>query len=218
MFHVKHTITYLDFPAEQVDLVRETYTGNEAELLRYCEELLWWNQKINLVSRGVSRETLLSHIEHSLIVGASHMLVGAKRLIDAGTGGGLPGIPLAICEPGREVVLNDVVSKKILACKNIVGNLGLKNVQTMASSIKEVGIQEGDVIVTKHAFKINQLYDLVEGKPWQGLVFLKGRDEVEKELEGIREPLNIKIYDLMSGFGSNFYSGKSLVEIRRGKT
>lgn len=212
---MEHQITRLDLPPEIAENTRQIFSEKRAAFEDYIDRLLWWNKKINLVSRDVSRETILLHVEHSLVISGSGLLKKAEEIIDSGTGGGLPGIPLAIVWPEKRVLLNDVVSKKVMACKHISSGLKLNNIDAAADSVKNIEIKNGAVIVSKHAFKINDLLEMIREKPWKNIVLLKGGEEVGQELSGISEKLMIKIIDLEPGFKHPFYKGKAMVEITK---
>lgn len=212
---MEHQIIRSNITTEKANGVRELYQKHKEKLDEYIERLLWWNKKINLVSRDVSRETIERHVEHSLILSQSSYFQNAGQIIDTGTGGGLPGIPLAIVFPEKKIGLNDVVSKKIIACKHISSGLGLGNIDGKAASIEQLEIPAGSIIISKHAFKINDLISMVNKKPWNGIVLLKGGKEVEDELKGLKEILTIEIINLDKEFQSTFYKGKAMVEITR---
>ncbi|WP_185957219.1 16S rRNA (guanine(527)-N(7))-methyltransferase RsmG [Gracilimonas mengyeensis] len=214
---MKHSIDYLDFSPESVAETKKLFKDNESSLVEYVSKLMWWNKKINLVSRDVSRETLMRHVEHSLTIATSELYSKASSIVDSGTGGGLPGIPLAIVSSDKEMVLNDIVSKKITACKHMASVLKLKNVEGGARSVEEVQPNEGALLVSKHAFKINDLYGMIGRLPYSGVILLKGKDDVRQELEGVKGSLQIKVFDLYSGFEDPFYKGKALVEITKKK-
>lgn len=215
MFHVEHQITRTPLSKQKAEETRELFEAHRRLLEEYIDHLSWWNQKINLVSRSVSRETLRQHVEHSLIIARCGMFSKAKVIIDSGTGGGLPGIPLAIVSTKKKVYLNDLVSKKIMVCKHIAKDLGLKNIEMVPGSVKNIFIDSGGVVVSKHAFKINDLYNMIKKKPWNGLILLKGEKETEVELKGIEDEIQVKITSLGAGFDDDFYTGKAIVEIIR---
>lgn len=209
---MEHEILTSNFSnTEQVEAL---YFEFEKELLEYVDQLMWWNNRVNLVSRDVSRETVKHHIEHSLVISQLSLFQNSLQIIDAGAGGGFPGLPLGITHPKKEILLNDIVSKKMMACKQMVLKLGLDNISTQAGSIADVEVSKKSLIVSKHAFKINDLIEMLGQKEWSGIVLLKGRDEVEQELNGVKTPLNINIISL-EAFRNSFYDGKALVEITR---
>ncbi len=214
MFHVKHQVEYTDVSKEDLSSLNDLLDKHFIKINEYSEQLLWWNDRINLVSRDVSHETLFEHIKHSLLISTTAGFQRAQEIIDTGTGGGLPGIPLAICYPEKSFVLNDIVSKKIMAAKQMVGKLKLNNVVTVNSSIAEVELKKVSVI-SKHAFKIFELIQYLEGKDWQEIILLKGEHEVERELKKVPEPLKVKITVLDKVLESEFYKGKSIVELKK---
>ncbi|MDZ7659405.1 16S rRNA (guanine(527)-N(7))-methyltransferase RsmG [Fodinibius sp.] len=133
---------------------------HRSQLQNYLDQLLWWNKRVNLVSRDVSRETVWKHIQHSLLLSAFKSFGSAEIIVDAGTGGGLPGIPLAITHPDKHIILNDLVTKKCLAIKQIAKKMGLNNIGIVDGSIEDFRYDEPFLLISKHAFKINQLYKI----------------------------------------------------------
>lgn len=213
MFHVEHhSISNHTVSRETFLKTKECFGENSSSLNTFIDQLLWWNERVNLVSRNVPRETIRNHVLHSLLLSQIDIFKNAKFIVDAGTGGGLPGLPLAITHTGKRFLLNDIVSKKCLAVKQIVRHLGLKNTQIADASIEGIEIDVPFLLISKHAFKINELYQLTTHLPWTSIVFYKG-SSFEQELSGIEEALNIESYDLSAG--SSFYTGKALVIIRR---
>ncbi|MCP9291285.1 16S rRNA (guanine(527)-N(7))-methyltransferase RsmG [Gracilimonas sediminicola] len=212
---MEHQILYTPLAYEKAENIRVLFDRHEKELEEYISRLLWWNKKINLVSRDVSRETIKDHVEHSLVLTQSELFEKTAKVIDSGTGGGLPGMPLAICYREKQIHLNDVVTKKVMACRNIASALSLKNISTSSCSIEKVGFAGDELLVSKHAFKIGDLLRMLESKPWGNIILLKGGDEIESELEKAKEPLKVNIIDLMPGFDEEFYKGKAMVEISR---
>lgn len=212
---MKHQLQYADLTTTEAQEVREVVKKKEEQLGDYLERLMWWNKKINLVSRDVSRETIASHIEHSLCVRLAKEYQEGAYIIDAGTGGGLPGIPLGIADPKKKMVLNDIVTKKIMACKHISKGLGLKNIQAISGSIERIEKPDGAVVISKHAFKINDLVKMLGQSNWASVLLLKGGEEVENELSGIDTPLSVLVKRLENGFEDSFYNGKALVQIKK---
>lgn len=211
-FHVEHHLTKHTVPRETFSNTDEIISQHHNQLETYLNELLWWNQRINLVSRNVPRETIREHIRHSLLLSQFSAFKEANVSIDAGTGGGLPGIPLALTHPQKHVVLNDLLTKKCLAMKQIAKKLKLKNIGIVDGSIEELSQDEAFVLISKHAFKINDLYEMTTHLPWKKMVLYKG-SEFKDELAGIPETLKIDQHDL-SGH-SEFYNGKAIVVISR---
>ncbi|MGN8225437.1 RsmG family class I SAM-dependent methyltransferase [Gracilimonas sp. BCB1] len=212
---MEHQILRTPLSKKKAQGARLLFDTHKEKLEDYVDRLLWWNNKINLVSRGVSRETIKKHIEHSLVLTQSDWFLQANKVIDSGTGGGLPGIPLAICGNEKHVHLNDIVTKKIMACKNMASGLSLNNVSSSSHSIEKAGFAGDELLVSKHAFKIGDLCKMLEPKKWKRIILLKGGEEVGNEVVDVAEPLSINVIDLMPGFGDEFYKGKAMVEISR---
>lgn len=215
MFHVKHEVTHTQISQQALKELNELLSRNQEKLYEYSSQLLWWNQKINLVSRDVSRETVSEHIRHSLLISGSKYFKDANKIIDTGTGGGLPGIPLAICFPEKELILNDIVSKKVMAIKQMAMKLGLKNVTTVADSIENLQIGKEDLIITKHAFKVWELTRFLKGKNWKNIVLLKGENEAVEELDKVEGSAKMSVINLDRVIKDEFYKGKAIVELSR---
>jgi len=213
MFHVEqHQIDLYTVSRETFSNADRLLKKHRSSLEDYLEQLLWWNKRINLVSRDVSRETLWHHLRHSLLLPFFPPYQRTKWIVDAGTGGGLPGIPLAIASPDKRFILNDIVTKKVMALRQIVKELELNHVQSREGSIEDLHLESSHLLVSKHAFQVDELYGLVKEKPWETVVLYKGLD-FKEELEGIDDPLRIECHDLSSG--GPFFDGKALVMISR---
>ncbi len=211
---MKHSVRQIQ--KKELEIVESLYFKNRESLELYADLLLWWNNKINLVSRGVSRETVIMHIRHSLFFSVFGSFRSGRRVLDTGAGGGLPGIPLSVCFPEKKIEINDIVSKKIFAVNDMVNKLGLSSrVKGVAKDVSSVDIAEGCVVVTKHAFKIEELYRFIEDKPWSRIIFLKGFKESLEEVEKIEDEVKLNLIKLDSGFMNSFYNGKAVVELVR---
>ncbi len=209
----------MEHSIKKMNVSRETFSNTDQLLQKYkpkidtyIDRLFWWNKRINLVSRDVSRETIVEHIRHSLLISQLSPFIESKIVIDAGTGGGLPGLPLAITHSEKKFILNDIVSKKCIALKQIARKLAIKNTETIDVTIKNVRMQDRFLLISKHAFKINDLYKMTAHLPWSTMLLYKG-ENFESELEGIEAPLDIKSVALSSA--GNFYKGKALLIISR---
>lgn len=211
---MKHSIR--EVTQEELDKVETLFATNKNQLELYAELLLWWNKKINLVSRDVSRETIRSHIKHSLFVSLCETFSRESLFLDTGAGGGLPGLPLSICFPEKTFIINDIVTKKIFAVNDMVNKLKLnEQVRGSAGNVRGLGISNETAVLTKHAFKVDQLFDLIKGKDWQQIVFLKGWKEAIDETGKIKEQVSINIIRLDASFMDPFYEGKGVVELVR---
>jgi len=152
-----------------------------------------WNSKINIVSRKDIDKLYLHHVLHSLSIGKVISLANGTRVVDIGTGGGFPGIPLAILFPSVDFTLIDSIGKKITVVKSVADTLGLKNVTAFKSRIEEFS-GEFDFAVTRAVAPIPQLMIWVKRivKPGgynhlpNGLLAQKGGD-ITKELTNYRK-------------------------------
>ena len=208
---MKHSIERVELRDEFLTEAKSLYQSKKEEYQKYLDQLFVWNDKMNLVSRTVSRETVENHIVHSLFPSQLGVLGAHDRWVDAGTGGGLPGIPLAIEHPDKQWVLNDNVRKKMKAVSAIVESLELTNVEIVAKSISLYDLQPGTGIVTKHAFKIPKLLHLLDKKPWKTIILWKGERDVLSELNKTPGHLNVTIYSFR--FSEPFFKGKALVRL-----
>jgi len=212
---VKQEIVKLIVSRETLSESRLLYNKNESRLEEYIDNLLEWNQKINLVSRTVSRETVRKHIVHSLIPMALGLADAHDIWIDSGTGGGLPGIPLAICNPEKQWLLNDNVKKKMRAVSDIVEKTRVENCSILAKSISLVDFEKGTGIVTKHAFKVDDLLRLLGSKPWKTIIMWKGVEGALDEIRRSKKKLSFTVYQFDFGKDEEFYEGKGLLVIER---
>lgn len=208
----QHHITRTPVSRETIDETDKLIENNHCQLERYLEQLLWWNKRVNLVSRDVPRETIWEHIRHSLLISQLEIFKKESLIIDTGTGGGLPGIPLAVTHPKKHFLLNDLVTKKCLAMKQIAQKLELTNIGIIDGSIEELQHDEECLLISKHAFKIDNILKMTQHLSWGKMILYKG-SEFENELSNIPTPLSITCIDLSNEL--NFYQGKSLLVIDR---
>lgn len=215
MFHVKH------IPVSPLDVSRETWESLKSDITRkacafqeYGEVLLMWNERVNVVSRGMKTQEFEEHQRHSLMIALSEVFQKGQRFIDIGSGGGLPGIPLAMAFPEKEFLLVDIVLKKTMVLKELVRTFHLKNVRVECIDIKKLVTEPDQLILSKHAFKLDEFSAAMAAQPWEKAIFLKGRD-FSWELEGVDENWAVRYADLQSLESTSFYEDKCLVEIHR---
>lgn len=173
-----------------------------------------WNVKINVVSRKDIEELYLRHVLHSLgIAKVQHFLPDAS-ILDVGTGGGFPGIPLAILHPETNFHLVDSIGKKIKVVNEVVEGLQLKNVHTTNARVEEVS-GHYDFIVSRAVAAMPTFVHWTKGKIAKeskhelknGILYLKGGD-LSEELAEYRTAV---IYDLVNYFEEEFYETKKVV-------
>lgn len=175
-----------------------------------------WNQKINVVSRKDVDEIYLRHVLHSLGIAKVVQFPNAARIADVGTGGGFPGIPLAIMFPEVQFVLVDSIGKKIKVVNEVVEGLQLKNVKTYHSRIEDVP-ETFDYIVSRAVARMDAFVRWTKPKMNKqskfeiknGIFYLKGGD-LEEELA---EFPKAEIHDLSDFFEEEFFDTKKVVYV-----
>ncbi len=177
-----------------------------------------WNEKINVVSRKDIQELEERHILHSLGIAKVIKFKPGSKVMDVGTGGGFPGIPLAIMFPETNFYLIDSIGKKITVVQNIIEELGLKNAK--AEQIRAENVKEKfDFVVSRAVTQMPKFTSWVKNKFLKdqkntfnnGILYLKGGDlRVELNPYGSRK----EIFELPSFFEGEFFDTKKVVYIR----
>lgn len=176
-----------------------------------------WNAKINVISRKDFSEFYERHVLHSLGIAKFTSFVGGTKILDVGTGGGFPGIPLAILFPEVEFLLIDSIGKKIKVVNAVVGELGLKNVnaqQIRAEQLKS----KYDFVISRAVTRLPEFVKWVKNNVSKkqknalpnGILYLKGGD-LSEEIKPFGR--RIFIQDLAEYFKEDFFETKKIIHL-----
>ena len=177
-----------------------------------------WNEKINVISRKDMESLYEKHILHSLGIAKVMEFAPNTKVLDIGTGGGFPGIPLAILFPEVQFTLIDSIGKKITVVKEVSAGIGLKNVTAIhgrAESLKE----KFHFVVSRAVTQMPVFLRWLKGKfekeqfnpKHNGVLYLKGGDLAE-ELAGLK----CEIFSLQDFFETEFFETKKVVYLSKG--
>ncbi|MFN9709979.1 MAG: 16S rRNA (guanine(527)-N(7))-methyltransferase RsmG [Bacteroidota bacterium] len=208
---------FTDFSAEQKEQLRALYP-------LYKE----WNEKINVVSRKDIDALYEKHILHSLAIAAVFHFEKGTKIVDLGTGGGFPGIPLAIFFPEVEFLLTDSIGKKLKVIEAVASAIGLKNVKVRHTRTEEIKDQKFDFVVSRAVAPLRELWhwslpilkakgqgmpaSIDEEKIYGGLICLKGGDLTEEIKTSGLNPYIWKIEEL---FQEPFFKEKYVLLVKR---
>ena len=177
-----------------------------------------WNSQINVISRKDIEQLYERHVLHSLGIAKVISFLPGEKVLDVGTGGGFPGIPLAIMFPETSFYLVDSIGKKIKVVKEVTEALGLKNVESSHNRAEEID-RKFDFIVSRAVTKLSDFYPWIKDKfnkqskntiP-NGTLYLKGGDLVEEIAES---RLAVKRYELKNYFPGEFFETKQVLYIK----
>lgn len=175
-----------------------------------------WNDKINVISRKDIENIEVHHFLHSLGIYKITPFREGALSIDVGTGGGFPGIPLAIANPNTEFLLVDSIGKKLKVAEAVIEACELKNVKTLHSRVEQVKLKSdyvtGRAVETIPAFynHVKHLLDLKKEPPSE-IFYLKGGD-FESELVDFNR--NVNASDLNQFFMEDFFETKKVIRLR----
>lgn len=171
-----------------------------------------WNEKVNLISRTDIGGLYERHVLHSLGIAKVYDFPVGSRVVDMGTGGGFPGVPLAILFPGSRFHLIDSVGKKITAVQGIIAELGLTNVTAeKVRSEQHKGMY--DIIVSRAVAALPALVQATRHLVPKGkgrLLCLKGGDLADEVMPVVED---VRIHALAEFFDGEFFASKKVVEV-----
>lgn len=192
-------------------------TERQIEQFSALKELYFeWNEKINVISRKDIDELYTKHVLHSLAIAKVISFENGTKILDVGTGGGFPGIPLAILFPEVEFHLVDSIAKKILVVKEVATAIGLTNLKAEAKRAEQVN-SKFDFVVSRAVTAMPKFVEWIENKfeskdqnaiP-NGILYLKGGD-LEEELFTFPQA---KIFEIPDYFDEPFFETKKVVYI-----
>lgn len=179
-----------------------------------------WNSKINVISRKDIDSLYLKHVLHSLSIAAIANFKPGTTIIDIGTGGGFPGIPLAIYFPEVQFHLVDSINKKLTVVKEIAAAIELKNITTQHTRVEAIKTQKFDFVVSRAVTALKELWQWSapllntnqKNELQTGLICLKGGDLSEEISQSNVKP---QLIHLSSIFKEDFFENKSLLYIKK---
>lgn len=175
-----------------------------------------WNAKINVISRKDIDELYTKHVLHSLAIAKIQPFEPGTYVLDVGTGGGFPGIPLAILFPETRFYLIDVIAKKIKVVQAVASSLELKNVK--AEQIRAENVKgDFDFIVSRAVTNMPDFVSWVKAKIKKqhkhelknGILYLKGGDLTEE----LKDFPKSTLYDIADFFDDAFFETKKVVHL-----
>jgi len=194
-------------------------TPQQLQKISQLEEIYtFWNQKINVISRKNIHTFYIQHVLHSLAIAKMIQFAPDTKVMDLGTGGGFPGVPLAIIFPQTQFTLVDSIAKKIKVVKNVIEHIELNNVSAICERAEEIP-KKFDFVVTRAVTNLSEIILWTEKKILSqqnndlpnGWICLKGGD-LTKELEEINK--TYKQYDIDQFFEEDFFKTKKIVYVK----
>ena len=203
-----------------------TVTQQQEQRLKALEGLYReWNAKINVISRKDIDNVYEHHVLHSMAIakyletvpGLEEAFAQAD-VLDLGTGGGFPGIPLAILYPEARFTLCDSVNKKTIVAQAVSQALGLENVQVVNARAESLG-RNFDFVVSRAVASLTDFYPWVKGRYNQGILYLKGGD-VNEEIAQVmaRNKIargKVHTWPVSSWLKDEYYDGKLVIHIEK---
>jgi 16S rRNA (guanine527-N7)-methyltransferase len=178
----------------------------------------FWNNQINVISRKDIEQLYERHVLHSLGIAKVIDFLPGENVLDVGTGGGFPGIPLAILFPETQFFLVDSIGKKIKVVQEVASALGLQNVKAAHLRAEQVD-EKFDFVVSRAVTRLKEFYPWVKDKFSKqskntlanGILYLKGGDLEEEIAES---GLRVQQYYLKNYFDEEFFETKQVIYVK----
>ena len=180
-----------------------------------------WNQQINVISRKDIENLYLHHVLHSLAIARYIQFKPGTDVLDLGTGGGFPGLPLAILFPETRFLLVDYIGKKLKVVNEVAAAIGLTNIETRHMRVEEIKDKKFDFVVTRAVATLDKLFywskKLIKTKHINafpnGIIALKGGN-IREEIKLLPRGEYAEITPLSKYFKESFFEEKALVYIQ----
>ncbi|PJJ84404.1 16S rRNA (guanine(527)-N(7))-methyltransferase RsmG [Mucilaginibacter auburnensis] len=177
-----------------------------------------WNNQINVISRKDIDQLFERHVLHSLGIAKVMPFLPGEKVLDVGTGGGFPGIPLAIMFPETDFFLVDSIGKKIKVVQEVASALGLENLRAAHSRAEQVN-EKFNFVVSRAVTRLKEFHPWIKNKYTKqskntlpnGLLYLKGGDLSEEIAES---GLKVKQYYLKDFFKEEFFDTKQVIYVK----
>ncbi len=203
------------------------FTSNQLQKFAALQPLYTeWNTKINVISRKDIEALYEKHILHSLAIAAVFNFKDDAQILDLGTGGGFPGVPLAIYYPNVQFTLVDSINKKLKVIDAIASELGLTNITTIHTRVEDIKDKAFDYVVTRAVANLSQLWQW--SKPLlkknntaikidntnnlHSLICLKGGDLAAEIQTSQTKP---RVWDLEQLFATPFFNQKYMLQVSK---
>jgi 16S rRNA (guanine527-N7)-methyltransferase len=180
-----------------------------------------WNEKINVISRKDIDNLYLHHVLHSLAIVKVMQFKDGANILDLGTGGGFPGIPLAIMYPSVNFTLVDSTAKKIRVVQGVATALGLKNVTAIHTRVEDIKNVQFDFVVTRAVTSLDQLlrwsFKLIKKQHQHalpnGILALKGGN-IREEIKAMGKGQYAEINFIQKFFKEAYFEDKAVVYVQ----
>jgi 16S rRNA (guanine527-N7)-methyltransferase len=208
-----------------MELIKKYFPNLTETQLKQYEALLplytEWNEKINVISRKDIENLYIHHVLHSLAIAKYLKFKDGTRFLDLGTGGGFPGVPLAILYPNCEFLLVDSVNKKLNVINEVAAAIGLKNVTTRHSRVEDLKKEKFDFIITRAVATIDKLVHWSRKSISEkhinitpnGIIALKGIN-LKEEMKLLGKGEYKEIVPLKNYFEEEYFEEKALVYVQ----
>jgi len=202
-----------------MDIVRKyfsDFSDTQLQQLAALKDLYTeWNEKINVISRKDMDNFYEHHVLHSLAITTQFEFKKAMQVMDLGSGGGFPGVPLAIFFPETHFHLVDSINKKLKVVNEVATAIGLTNLTTQHTRTEDIKDRKFDVVVSRAVAPLKDLWFwskplLKKGNTPGGLICLKGGDLSQEISDSQCKP---KVWEIEKTFPEPFFKDKYLLQV-----